>query len=201
MLQGAAAARRDAPHLVPEAVTRRGLPSAQCARPSLMGVPCSFFTLRRGRRAAALTSMQTPGILYLRRRATALHLAARTVTGRRHRPHQAPKSVTGSGARVLRCARLLQGGQSCDGAAAACRHSPSVYAENRHTPSLLTEKCYRPPYLGQNRDGDAAGVVTCANMLSPLAVQRQIHLLFRFREANCRATRNRTVTFDSIKRL
>ena len=55
VLQGAAAARRDAPHLVPKTVTGCGLPSAQCTRPSLRQEARTSFTIRRGRRAAALT--------------------------------------------------------------------------------------------------------------------------------------------------
>ena len=55
VLQGAAAARRDAPHLVPKTVTGCGLLGAQCTRPSLMGNPWGFFTIGAGVELQPLT--------------------------------------------------------------------------------------------------------------------------------------------------
>ena len=108
---GCGAARRDAPHLVPEAVTRRGLLGAQCTRPSLMGNPWGFFTFGVELRPSPMTVECHGPSVYAGNR----HAARRsspTMTGR-HRgevlneksPHYAPKTVTARNAAT--CANTL----------------------------------------------------------------------------------------------
>ena len=55
VLQGAAAARRDAPHLVPKTVTGCGLLGAQCTLPSLICKRWGFFTFGAGVESQPLT--------------------------------------------------------------------------------------------------------------------------------------------------
>lgn len=171
------ALRGSTPLPIRESVTGREAGGVQRTRPSLVCKSRRLFTIRRECRVAvphqwgfavgslpsaagvesqSLTSGETLGILYLRAAAAVLtydgEVLQRPSPSRQNcdrgtpPPSLSPKKCH----RMLRRARLLQGGQNCDGVAAAWRHRPSYYRENRYSPSLLGERCdslYHPASL------------------------------------------------------